>query len=146
MLGTSWFAPGEHVPRTLRILVADDYRDGAESLGEVLRQDGYQVQVAHGGAEAIAAFQGFQPDVVFLDLMMPNIDGFATAKALQRQPATQRAFYIAYTGVSTPQVMARCTAAGFDHFLRKPTKLEEIESVLRAVALIRTTSSNQHPS
>ena len=57
--------PGDHVPRTLRILVADDYRDGAESLGEVLRQDGYHVQVTYGGAEAIEAFSGFQPDVCF---------------------------------------------------------------------------------
>ena len=137
---------GEHVPRKLRIPVADDYRDGAESLGEVLRQDGYQVQVTYGGAEAIAAFTAFQPDVVFLDLMMPNTDGFKTAKELQRQPAAQRAVYVAYTGVSTPDVMARCKAAGFDHFLRKPTRLEEIENVLRAVASSRTTPSNQHPS
>jgi len=137
---------GEHVPRTLRILVADDSRDGAKALGEVLRQDGYHVQVTYGGAEAIEAFSGFQPDVVFLDLMMPNTDGFQTAKELQRQPASRRAVYIAYTGVSTPDVMARCKAAGFDHFLRKPTRLEEIENVLRAVASSRTTSSNQHPS
>ena len=134
------------MPRTLRILVADDYPDGAECLGELLRQDGYHVHVTHGGAEAIDAFKGFQPDVVFLDLMMPNTDGFETAKELQRQPSSQRAVYVAYTGVSTPDVMARCKAAGFDHFLRKPTRLEEIENVLRAVASSRTTSSNQHPS
>ena len=137
---------GEHVPRTLRILVADDYRDGAESLGEVLRQDGYHVQVTYGGAEAIAAFTAFQPDVVFLDLMMPNTDGFKTAKELQRQPAAQPPVYVAYTGVSTPDVPARCKAAGFDHYLRKPTRLEEIASVLRAVAANRTASANPHPS
>ena len=134
------------MPRTLRILVADDYPDGAECLGELLRQDGYHVHVTHGGAEAIDAFKGFQPDVVFLDLMMPNTDGFETAKELQRQPSSQRAVYVAYTGVSTSDVMARCKAAGFDHFLRKPTKLEEIETILRAVAANRTASSNRHPS
>ena len=138
--------PGDHVPRTLRTLVADDYRDGAESLGEALRDDGYNVHVTHGGAEAIDAFKVFQPDVVFLDLMMPNPDGFETAKELQRQPSAKRVVYVAFTGLSTPDVMASCKAAGFDHFLRKPTKLEEIETILRAVAANRTASSNRHPS
>jgi len=138
--------PGEHVPRTLRILVADDYRDGAESLGEALRDDGYNVHVTHGGAEAIDAFKVFQPDVVFLDLMMPNPDGFETAKELQRQPSAKRVVYVAFTGLSTPDVMESSKAAGFDHFLHKPTRLEEIESMLRAVASNRTTLSNQHPS
>ena len=107
---------------------------------------GVTSHVDHGGAEAIDAFSAFKPDVVFLDLMMPNTDGFETAKELQRQPSSQRAVYVAYTGVSTPDVMARCKAAGFDHFLRKPTKLEEIETILRAVAANRAASSNQHPS
>ena len=84
--------------------------------------------------------------MVFLDLMMPNTDGFKTAKQLQRQSAAQRPVYVAYTGVSTPDVMARCKAAGFDHYLRKPTRLEEIKTILRAVAANRTASSNRHPS
>lgn len=111
------------MPRTLRILVTDDCRDGADALGAVLREDGYRVFVAHSGTEAIAAAHEFLPDVVILDLIMPGTDGFQTAREMRRLTSSHaRVIYIAYSGLHSSDVLAQCETEGFQHFLRKPAR------------------------
>jgi len=125
------------MPRRLRILVADDYRDSADSLGMLLRSDGYRVSVVSSGDDAIEAVGSFQPDVVILDLMMPRKDGFETVAELKQRASSVSRTYVAYTGVSSPDVIDKCTAAGFRYFLRKPASVQEIEDVLGAIASAR---------
>ena len=125
------------MPQSLRILVADDYLDSAETLGALLRDNGYQVCVTSSGPEAIQQAPNFKPDVVILDLMMPGTDGFKTAAQLIAEPSTQNATYVAHTGVSTPDIGLRCKRSGFRYMLRKPARLEEIEILLRTIAVER---------
>src|SRR3982751_4139969 len=132
------------MPRSLRILVADDHLDGADSLGMLLLGEGYGVSVVSSGDDAIEAVGRFQPDVVILDLMMPGKDGFETVAELKQRASSVTRTYVAYTGVSTPDVVKKCTAAGFRYFLRKPATVQEIEDVLRAIASTRDQGVASH--
>jgi len=127
------------MPRRLRILVADDNRDSADTLGILLRESGYTVCVAHGGDHAVHAAGAFGPDVAILDLAMPQMDGFKTAEELRR--SFSGAVYVAYTGLTSSDLRAKCETAGFKYLLRKPAELDEIESILRMVATDRYRSS-----
>ena len=125
------------MPRTLRILVADDYRDGAESLGMLLRIEGYNVCVCETIPEVLESAGAFRPDVVMLDLLMPPEDGFSAVARLRQNPSCHSTIYVAYTGVSTKGIEERCESAGFHYFLRKPATVEQIGEILRRVVAAR---------
>ena len=104
-----------------RILVADDDLDGAETLAIVLRVAGHDVQIAHDGPSTLRIAADFQPDVVFLDVGMPGMDGFETARQLRQRVELDKAVLVALTGYGREEDRARAAQAGFDHFLVKPT-------------------------
>jgi len=104
-----------------RILVADDDLDGAETLAIVLRVAGHDVQIAHDGPSTLRIAADFQPDVVFLDVGMPGMDGFETARQLRQSVQLDKAVLVALTGYGREEDRARAAQAGFDHFLVKPT-------------------------
>ena len=104
-----------------RILVADDDLDGAETLAIVLRVAGHDVQIAHDGPSTLRIAADFQPDVVFLDVGMPGMDGFETARQLRQSVHLDKAVLVALTGYGREEDRARAAQAGFDHFLVKPT-------------------------
>jgi len=104
-----------------RILVADDDVDGAETLAILLRVAGHDVQVAHDGHATLKIAADFLPDVVFLDVGMPGMDGFETARQLRKRAELDKAVLVALTGYGREADRARAAQAGFDHFLVKPT-------------------------
>jgi CheY-like chemotaxis protein len=104
-----------------RILVADDDLDGAETLAIVLRVAGHDVQIAHDGPSTLRIAADFQPDVVFLDVGMPGMDGFETARQLRQSVELDKTVLVALTGYGREEDRARAAQAGFDHFLVKPT-------------------------
>lgn len=116
---------------TPRILVVDDNRDSADILAEILRMKGYDVGVAYDGTQAIARAAAEQPDIVFLDLGMPGLDGYAVARALREHHAPH-ACIIALTAWSDAQTLARVDEAGFDRHLAKPSDLATILSIIAA--------------
>ena len=81
-----------------RILVADDNRDAAEMLELQLQLAGHDVRIAHDGAEAIAVAEGYKPVVVLLDLGMPRVDGYETARKMRQSAWAKHATLIALTG------------------------------------------------
>ena len=87
-----------------RILVADDFPQSAEILARLLRQDGNVVQIARDGVEAIEAAAQFHPDVVVLDISMPNLGGYEAARIIREQPWGKRMFLIALSGWDTPSI------------------------------------------
>lgn len=96
----------------------------------LLRASGYVVKVAESGQRAIDVAASFKPDVVILDLRMPGMDGFDTAKALQQQAWSPRAVYIAHTAFETAATLAQIRQAGFHHYLRKPAAYQQFEEIL----------------
>jgi len=106
-----------------RVLVADDLRDAAESLAQLLQALGHEVHLAFDGAQALALAERHRPDVALLDLGMPVQDGLETCRRIRAQPWGRTMLLIAQTGWGQPQDRQRTREAGFDHHLVKPVDL-----------------------
>lgn len=115
-----------------RILVVDDNVDAADSLALLIRLFGHDVQLAHDGLEAVDKARAFHPDVVFLDLGMPRMDGIEAARRLRASPLGEHMQLIALTGWGQPADRERTRAAGFDAHLVKPVDTNTLAQVLAA--------------
>jgi CheY-like chemotaxis protein len=102
-----------------RVLIADGYADAADSLAELLRLFGYDAEVARTGPEAIAAATARCPDVAFVALELPCLDGFGVTRAMLSLGCRPR-LLVALTGHGTDGDRAAVAAAGFDHHVLKP--------------------------
>jgi PAS domain S-box-containing protein len=114
-----------------RILVVDDYADAAESLMMLLQANGHEVETADCGRKAIERAQVFRPQVVLLDIGLPDIDGYEAAKQLRALPETQDATLIALSGYAQSS-NNECSAA-FNHHLLKPLNFDELSSLLASL-------------
>lgn len=121
-------------PSALRVLVVDDNTDAADSLAEVLQLLDHDARAVYGGRQAVAELRSYRPQVVLLDLSMPDIDGFETLKLLRAEADVPTAHVIAMTGHSGADDIARCRAAGFDEHLTKPVTIEQLMKSLDAIA------------
>jgi len=122
------------LPALFRIVVADDNVDAASTLSTILEILGHQVGVANSGRHALDLVRRFEPDVVFLDIGMPDTNGYEVAKELRRTPGSERMALVALTGWGANADKARATQAGFDHHLTKPATLESVNDVLFKIA------------
>ncbi len=116
---------------SLRILLADDNVDFANSLASLLAARGHDVRVAHDGAEALRAVEEFTPDFVFLDIGMPKVHGYEVARRLREKPALADSVLVALTGWGQEDDRRRVQEAGFDRHLVKPVDPVDIEAILR---------------
>jgi signal transduction histidine kinase/ActR/RegA family two-component response regulator len=113
-----------------RILVADDNRDAAESLALQLELAGHLVRTVHDGVEALSVAETFLPEIVLLDLGMPKMDGYETARRMRLSPWGKGAALIALTGWGQGQDRQRTAEVGFDVHLVKPVAEAELFQVL----------------
>jgi CheY-like chemotaxis protein len=125
-------------PLPLRILVVDDEPDSAESLALVLNLWCYEVRTARNGANALEAGREFVPDVVLMDLGMPEMDGWEAAQRLREEPGMRDALFVAVTGFGLEGDRRRSAEAGFDHHLVKPVEPEVLLGLLEGARLART--------
>ncbi len=123
--------------RRLRILVADDNVDAADTLAQLLRAKGHDVRVAHDGRAAVDIAADFRPELAFLDIGMPGMDGYQVARTLRASAATGGARLVALTGWGAAEDRARSRAAGFDDHLLKPAAPEDVDGVLAHGALVK---------
>jgi signal transduction histidine kinase len=123
----------------LRLLVVDDKPDPADTLVELLQLMGYQAEAAYGGQHALECVQRCRPDVVFLDLSMPGMDGFEVARHLRADfPAEPPMRIVALTGRGREADRLQTRAASFDGHLDKPVSSAALQSVLsEALAIAR---------
>jgi two-component system CheB/CheR fusion protein len=117
-------------PRPRRILVIEDNLDAAESLQLALELEGHEVFVAHDGPQGIERARQLTPEVVLCDIGLPDMDGYAVAKALRREHGLRDTFLVALTGYALPEDQRRAAEAGFDAHLTKPTTVEGVEKVM----------------
>jgi len=120
----------EAQPRSLRVLVADDNMDAAGTLAALLEQCGHSVRLAGDGFEALRMAGEFQPDIAFLDIGMPGMNGYEVARAFRQLPACDSVVLVAVTGWGAEEDRARSKAAGFNLHLTKPVAMAEIEQLL----------------
>jgi len=115
----------------LSVLIVDDNRDLADSLGVLMRLWGYDVCVAYDGMEGLRTAQEQRPDCLLLDVGMPGLDGYALARHVRQVPGLEKAKLIAHTAYSGEEHVRRTDEAGFDYRLTKPVSPVELEGLLR---------------
>jgi len=120
--------------KPLRVLVVDDNRDVAQSMGRMLEMLGHSVRVEYGGASAIRASDEFSPDVVLLDIGMPGLNGYDVCQTIKRKPSLKNTVVVAQTGWAEGQRGARAQEAGFDHHLVKPVHIDTLAGLLSSIA------------
>jgi signal transduction histidine kinase/ActR/RegA family two-component response regulator len=123
-----------------RILVVDDNRDAADTLGMLLATLGATVEVAHGGQMALDALERFGPDTVLLDIGMPGMDGYEVARRIRLRPDCADVMLVALTGWGQDQDYRLSRGAGFDHHLVKPPHIDELRDALAFPATPRTAA------
>ena len=122
-----------------KILMADDNRDAVDSLAMIFRFSGSDVKVAYTGEEALTTAKNWRPDVVLLDIGMPDMTGYEVARAIRETDWGRAIHLVAITGWGQVEDKARASAAGFDQHLTKPVDPEKIEELLRGFVNGRAT-------
>lgn len=117
----------------LRVLVADDNRDSADSASVLLSLAGHETRVAYDGLEPLEVAAAFRPDVIVLELDMPNVDGFEACCRIREQPWAAATRIIALSGWGQEEDVLKSERAGFDGHLVKPVDYAALEQALAVV-------------
>ena len=123
----------KHSPSRCRVLVADDNRDGTDSLAKLLMLKGHQVSTAYDGAHAIEMAREQRPDVVMLDIVMPLVNGYDVCRRIREHPWGKQMFIIALTGGAQEEDRRQTEDAGFDHHIVKPADPDQLHELLTSV-------------
>jgi CheY-like chemotaxis protein len=115
-----------------RVLVVDDNEDFATSLAQMLRSMGHDVRVAYDGQAGLEAAEAFRPDIAFLDIGMPKLNGYELARRLRTQSAAAASILIAVTGWGQEHDRWRAKEAGFDEHVVKPLEMDRLHALLGA--------------
>jgi len=116
-----------HLPS---ILIVDDSRDAANTLGKLFSAHGYKTYVTYDGTAALEVARADLPDVMLLDLGMPGLDGIHLARFLREDEQLKDKILIAVTGYADDRHRVQCEAAGFDYILPKPVEWENLRSTI----------------
>jgi CheY-like chemotaxis protein len=113
-----------------RIMVVDDNLDSADSLSMMLELLGHEVSAAHDGVEAVETARSFRPDVAFLDVGMPRMNGYEAARLIRLQPECAGVILVALTGWGQEEDKRRSHEAGFDVHMVKPIDYNAVEKLI----------------
>jgi two-component system, chemotaxis family, CheB/CheR fusion protein len=115
-----------------RVLIIDDNRDAANTMAMLVGELGGSTRIAHDAGSGLELVQQYQPDIVFLDIGMPGIDGYEACRRVRQRPSQNAVVVVAVTGWGQPQDKQRALDAGFDAHLTKPVDLEALARILAA--------------
>ena len=118
----------------LRVLVVDDNLDAANALKMLVEEAGHLVWMAYTGPTALAAALDYRPDMMLLDIGLPELDGLEVAKRIRQDPLLRDIVLVAVTGYRQAADRQRVLEAGFDHYLVKPADFEKVRQILAEVA------------
>ena len=118
--------------RVLRVLIVDDHVDATRALRRLLLVMGHEVTIAHDGQSGIEMASRDRPDVILLDIGLPQMDGYAVARHLRSLPHFGTTRIIALTGYGAEEARQNVRRAGFDEHLIKPVDADELEAALFA--------------
>jgi PAS domain S-box-containing protein len=137
-----------HLPmmtdESLKVLLVDENQDVVDSLTMAFDLWGHRVRAAYNGADGICAAQNFEPEVILLDIGLPDMDGYQVVKKLREQPALQNTLIIAQSGYVPNQGAFADT--GFDNYLIKPAKLGPLKELITEFTRKNKSGDHEHPS
>lgn len=117
------------------MLVVDDHRDSADSLSMLLSFAGNIVATAYDGMQALAIAEEFRPQVVLLDIGLPDMSGYEVASRLRQRFGLEQMMLIATTTWGTTEDRRRADAVGFDYHLQKPYQMEQVLQALSTIGV-----------
>ncbi len=126
--------PAEHPEKAeiaKRILVVDDSHDIADTIAEVISEAGHETRIAYDGPAALEAAREFKPEIVFLDIGLPGLDGYEVARRMRKTPELKDATLCALTGYGQEEDKRRSREAGFDRHFVKPIDINVISNFIR---------------
>lgn len=121
--------PDDDAPK-LRVLVADDNRDGADGFAMLMELLGHEVRTAYSGKQALALAEEFRPQLAMLDIGMPEMNGYDLARNIRQQPWGRDMVLVAITGWGQDEDRLQAEAAGFDHHRAKPVELDALDPIV----------------
>jgi DNA-binding response OmpR family regulator len=113
-----------------RILIIEDNRDAADTLGEILKLLGHEVRIAYSGLEGVHMASDWSPTIVLSDIGLPELDGFEVARELRGRKETAEVKLVALSAYGTEEDRRRARQAGFDYYITKPADLDDLERLL----------------
>ncbi len=116
-----------------RVLVIDDNRDAAETMAMLLELSGYETRAAFEGHSALAMALDFRPELIFVDIGLPGMNGYQIAETLRAHPSTAGSRLVALTGWGTADDRKKSKSAGFDAHLTKPVEPGQIDEILASL-------------
>jgi CheY-like chemotaxis protein len=117
----------------LHVLVVEDTEDDIQVISQLLQHHGFQVTVARNGVECLHILESFQPDLVVMDLTMPQMDGWSTLVSMRCNPAIAHIPVVATTAYHSPEIARQAIEDGFDAYFPKPvtpTFIQELTNVV----------------
>ena len=117
----------------LSLMVVDDNDDAAQMLSLLLETLGHRVWVANNATDALKTAQAKSPSVLFLDIGLPDMDGYELARRLRTIKETSSALLVAVTGYGQPEDKVKALQAGFDHHIVKPVRLSALTALLHSI-------------
>jgi two-component system CheB/CheR fusion protein len=128
--GAALGAGRQTAPARKRILVVDDNKDAADLLAELVGLWGYEVRSAYTGMAALEIAAAWHPDLAFLDLGMPGLNGYEVARRLRQAENGKATVLVAVSGYGQEEHQQLAREAGFDHHVTKPADTERLERLL----------------
>ena len=127
-----------HIHASKRLaLVVEDEESNRRILASLLKKQGYQVVEAGNGAEAVERFQAYAPEIIFMDVLMPVMDGYEATSRIRSLAGDRFVPIIFLTAMSDERALARCIEVGGDDFLAKPFKFTLLSAKVKALERIR---------
>ncbi len=123
-----------------RVLVVDDTPGAAKITAKFLELLGHTVEIAYTGQAAIEQCQVFRPEIVMLDVTLPDIDGFEVARQMRLRDETKDALIVALTGHDEDSHRAYAQAAGINEYLLKPVDVNSLRRLADHPKLLVTTA------
>jgi two-component system CheB/CheR fusion protein len=127
---TSLTASRVEPDRRLRVLIVEDHADYAESLAQLILEWGFDVRTARDGAEAIALYDEFRPEVAMLDLALPHESGYDVARKLREHAGARELFLVVVTGLLAVADQRQSSTVGISHHLVKPVNPQVLHWIL----------------
>ena len=134
------------IGRAARVLVVDDSHEGVDALAAYLELLGLKVNTAYSGAAAVNRAVVWVPDVVLLDISMPEMDGFAVARALRTDKRTSHCLIVALTAHDEHFVKNKASTSHFDAYCQKGLILEPLYTLLNELTEVAEHSGSESAS
>lgn len=122
-----------------KILVVDDEEVIVDLLRNILEREGYQVYSGRSGREAVDIAMKVHPDLIIMDIVMPDLDGYGATKLIKQNPSMQHVPVIFLTGRSAEEDGGKAFATGATLFIRKPFKHRQIRDLVRLTMIASAT-------